>query len=321
MVGIYSDDFVEYLRSKLGYAKPTPSNIIVPCPWCEYPEEKSHYHLYISLEAPIFHCFLSNCEKSGTLSKLLRKIEGKDLSKKFYDEDKIKREDSFKAQKRIRTRKLILPKLNKDKFPHKWYYLQKRFKFHNIGLNEIPGLIFDPIEFFRINGLRFEKVNFLQYLQTNFVGFLTERHSSIIFRNVLDGQTISYYKYKMFDLPVLDYYKIPGKKKYSGKVIVAEGIFDIFGEYLFDYIGKRDETLLYASCLSSKYDNLLLSLAFYEKVYQLDLIILSDSNIPLRYYRGLKKRLSHLLKSVTIYYNKVSKDFGSAQVIPVKYVI
>ena len=58
MIGIYQDNFIDYLRERLGSEpKITAKNIIVPCPWCEYQEDKDHYHLYIGLDIPIFNCF------------------------------------------------------------------------------------------------------------------------------------------------------------------------------------------------------------------------------------------------------------------------
>ena len=79
MIGIYQDSFKKYLEDNLGEFKLTSKNIITKCPWCEYGQDKDHYHLYISLEAPIFHCFHGGCEKGGVLSKFLRKVAGHEI--------------------------------------------------------------------------------------------------------------------------------------------------------------------------------------------------------------------------------------------------
>ena len=90
MIGIYQDEFVDYLKNKLGdHIKTSSKNIICPCPWCEYGEDKNHYHMYISIEIPIFHCFHANCEQSGSLKKFLSKLEGHDISDEFIDKDKL----------------------------------------------------------------------------------------------------------------------------------------------------------------------------------------------------------------------------------------
>jgi len=57
MIGVYKEEFVEFLKKNIGDIKQTTKNIIMPCPWCEFNKNKDHYHLYISLELPIFHCF------------------------------------------------------------------------------------------------------------------------------------------------------------------------------------------------------------------------------------------------------------------------
>ena len=88
---IYDDKFIQYLKDSLGEPVRVKSkNIICRCPWCEFGQKKDHYHLYISTEYPIFHCFHSDCQASGTLRKLFKKIEGKDISEKYVDIEKVK---------------------------------------------------------------------------------------------------------------------------------------------------------------------------------------------------------------------------------------
>ena len=89
MIGIYQDSFKKYLEDNLGSVRETSKNLIVPCPFCEYGKDKDHYHLYISLEVPIFHCFHGGCEVGGVLGKLMRKIAGHDVSDAFIDKEVI----------------------------------------------------------------------------------------------------------------------------------------------------------------------------------------------------------------------------------------
>ena len=109
MIGIYQDNFIDYLEDKLGNVKTSAKNIILPCPFCEYQKTKRHYHMYISLEAPIFHCFHANCEQSGTLRKFLKRLEGHDISEQFVDKKQFeaisKKKDIFvdKEQESIRA--------------------------------------------------------------------------------------------------------------------------------------------------------------------------------------------------------------------------
>ena len=98
MIGIYQDNFIDYLRDNFGVEpKTTSKNIIVPCPWCEYGTEKEHYHLYIGLDAPIFHCFHGGCEIGGVLSKFMKKVAGHDVSEAFIDKDKLKEYEKLKT--------------------------------------------------------------------------------------------------------------------------------------------------------------------------------------------------------------------------------
>jgi len=321
MIGIYQDAFVDYLQEKLGSVKTTSKNFIIPCPFCEFGEEKSHYHMYISLEAPIFHCFHANCEKSGTLRKILSALEGHDISDQFVDKEKLK---EFKSQKTIFVdkdtflRKIHLPTLKPSMFPMKEMYINKRLKFANMHMPEIKGLIFDVYEFLSINKIEIDETLFrLQdYLHNNFVGFLTENGTTAVFRNIDHTQSMKYYKLKIQHSSFVDYYKLKGNNPKSKKVVLAEGIFDIFSEHTFDYLNIKNDIKLYASVLSSKYSTLLKSVIYYEQVFKPDVIILSDRGIPMWQYKYLKKKFGYMMNSLKIFYNKSGKDFGDAKVSP-----
>lgn len=324
MIGIYEDNFLNYLKERFGNdIKVRTKNIVIPCPWCEYNKDKKHYHLYISLEAPIFHCFHADCEQSGMLSKLIKKIEGKDLSEQFVDKEKLKQVKKLDLHSSIKYPEVYLPPINTQMFPYKEMWVKKRFKFANIINSEVKGLVYDILGFLSQNHITNNKVSFnmKQYLHQNFVGFLTEHKSMVFFRNIVDGQTISHYKLKLFDIPFVDYYKVPGLVPMSNIVVLSEGVFDIYSDYFFDYTGYKSRASLYACALSSKYDSLLKSLVFHEQLFRLDVVILSDSDVSLDYYKKLKKYNRHIINSLVVFYNKVGKDFGSSPVIATKYVI
>lgn len=326
MIGIYQDNFVDYLEDKLGYTKETSKNIITKCPWCEFNEDKSHYHMYISLEAPIFHCFHATCEQSGTLRKLLKRIEGHDISDKFIDSEtlnNIKRKREVFIDKDQQLRQIYMPALNVNKFPNKDMYIKRRLRFANIPSNEIKGLVYDVEEFIKQNHIPVEETLFrLQdYLQTNFVGFLTEQGTTVVFRNIDNSHSMRYYKMKIQFSNFLDYYKLPGNDAKSKTVVLAEGIFDIFSEHIYDKLNLKNQVKLYASALSSKYIALIHSVIFNEQIFKPEIIILSDNGIPLDDYKKMKKYNRHIVDTMSVYYNKTGKDFGEAQVTPVKYVV
>ena len=325
MIGIYQDDFIDYLRDNLGVEpKITSKNIIVPCCWCEYQKTKDHYHLYISLEIPIFHCFHAGCEQSGLLRKFIKKIEGHDITDKFVDKSKISEITKKKVfVKDEDLRHVIIPKLKEDVFPNKALYVKKRLKFANISLKRIRGLIFDVNEFIRVNKIVVNETLFRiqDYLHTNFVGFLTSHGTTVVFRNMDDSHNMRFYKLKIQESTFLDYYKLPGNDIRSKTIVLAEGIFDIFSEQIHDHINLKDQVNIYASVLSSKYRSLIQSIIYHEQIFRPDVIILSDKGIELSEYKKLKKYNEHIINSLVVYYNSRGKDFNDSPVTPNKFVI
>jgi len=324
---IYENGFIEYLRTHLGDPIDVKNrNIICRCPWCEYQTDKKHYHMYISTEAPIFHCFHGGCEISGTIPKLLRKISGKDESDKYVDLEKlnnITRRTDIRKREVFVPRSISLPLLKTDLFKYKELYLKKRFKFANFPLSNVKGLVFDINEFIYMNNVELtdQLIRLRDYLQTNFIGFLTEYKTSLILRNVDPIATFKHFKIKLADSPFPDFYQLPGSRKDSNTVIVGEGVFDIYTEYLFDYLNFRNQTRLYASALKGGYQSLLKSISFFEQIFRMNVVVLSDRDVDIDYYRKLKFFNGHLIDNLTIYYNRSGKDFNVTPVIPEKFVI
>lgn len=327
MIGIYEDIFVQYLKDSLGEPiKITPKNIICRCPFCEHNQNKSHYHLYISLEAPIFHCFSAECNKSGLFPKLLKKIEGKDISEKFVSEEKLKeavKEKIKNVKTGITYNKIKLPVLNENIFINKINYLKQRFKYSNIDITSIKGLILDIDEFIRINNIQIDPRLFRikEFLQSNFVGFLTENNTIAVFRNIDSNSSFRYYKIDLQTSLFSDYYKLYGYNYNSNTVVLAEGIFDIYLEHIFDSTNLKNKAKLYAAGLSTFYESLCKSLVFHEQLFKLDVHILSDKGINLDYYKKIKRYNSHIIESLTVYYNKHGKDFADTPIIPERFIL
>lgn len=326
MVGIYEDSFLEYLRDNLGDPiKLTPKNIVCRCPWCEFGLEKNHYHLWISIDAPIFHCFHGGCEQKGVISKLVRYISGTDTSDKFVDKSKIKSNIKQKIKFDRNVVKPIdvkFPSLKESVFGYKSQYIKQRLKFANVSVPSIKGLVFDINEFLNINNIPIDTKLFRirDFLHANFVGFVTEHQSVIIFRNVDHKSSFRYFKLEIQPSKYLDYYKLPGAAKNSTNIILAEGIFDIYTEHIFDMLNLKNQTCLYASALSTSYPSLIKSITYHEQIFRSDVHILSDSNIDMKYYEDIKKFNSHIINSLNVYYNKVGKDFNDTPVVIEKYV-
>jgi len=326
MIGIYQDNFIDYLRDRLGVEpKITAKNIIVPCPWCEYQKDKDHYHLYIGLDIPIFNCFGPVCNKHGFIGKFVSKIEGHDITDKFVNKNSLqlaaKSRKEFRSDEQIKE--LKIPEINLDSFLNKHLYIQKRLKFANISTKYIKGLIFDVHEFLNINNIPIDETlgRLRNYLHNNFVGFVTEKHSMVIFRNIDHSQSMAHYKLHIQLTNFLDYYKLLGNKKDSNRIVLAEGIFDIYTEHIFDFLNIKHDVALYASVHSSRYLSLIKSIVFNVQIFRPDVVILSDNNIDEKQYKNLKKYNPHLFNSLKVYYNKYGKDFNETPVIPEENII
>lgn len=324
MIGIYQDSIIEYFKQFSPNVKITSKNLIMTCPYCGSPNE-SHGHLYISIEAPIYHCFHGDCNKSGTLSKLFKKFEGKDSSDKFIDKEKVKEliSKDIKLSIPVDRKKLFLPDLKTDSFKLKSLYLKGRLKHAIQDLSSIKGIIFDIDKFILENQIKVDDrlARVKQYLQSNFVGFLTENESVVVFRNIDESQEFRYFKLFLYETKFLDYYKILGSNYFSNHVVLSEGIFDIYNEHIFDYTNLRKDIKLYAAGLSTSYETLIKSIVFNEKIYRLNVSILSDRGIDLDFYKKIKRYNSHIIDKMTIYYNKVAKDFGDSTVIIEKFIL
>jgi hypothetical protein len=327
MIGIYQDSFLNYLKDNLGdNIKVTGKNIICPCPYCEYNKVKDHYHMYISLTTPIFHCFGPECHKSGIISKLIEKISGKDVSEKYIDLEEIKKlpQTVIKSSKFNHDQKeLKFPEIDEDKFKLKSLYLKQRFRFNQMNLNNLKGLIFDVDKFLEINNVPIDPKLFKlkEYLHNNFVGFTTEHNSIAIFRNIDPNSSFRYYKISIYEPIFSDYYKLFGGDYNSNIVVVGEGIFDIMLEHIFDSLKIRDKAKLYAAGLHTFYDSLCKSLVFYEDIFRLNVHVLSDNGINLDYYKKLKRFNNHIIDSITVYYNGRGKDFADVPASIEKFIL
>ena len=319
MIGIYQDSFVEMLRNHLGDPiKITTKNIICRCPWCEMNVETDHYHCWISKDAPIFNCF--HCGETspakGSIKKLLRKITGLDNeAEKYVDKAKLAEMKHAKItteKQALQKRELEFPEITETQFPQKAEYFKSRFGYHDIKMSSVPKLVYDVSEFLRINNIPMDSVlnANINFFQTNFIGFVTENHTTMILRNIDQESKFRYYKFKISYTKFLDYYKLVGPSPESTHIILGEGIFDIYSDYIFDFTGLKKEVAFYASANSNKYMSLLNSVIFHEQIFRPNIHIISDRGIELDFYRRIAYYSRATLESMTVYYNKLGDDFN-----------
>jgi len=326
LIGIYHDNFIDFLKTHLGEPVSIKSkNIICRCPWCEMDKNIKHFHLYISTEIPIFHCFKPNCPGlSGNIKKLIKKLSGRDYSDKFIDVEKIKTIKSENQKIEIK-KNFKIPQLNYDNYQNKLLYLKGRLSFDNtFNIKNLKGLVLDFGKFIDENNIELsENIKKIKnFLTENFVGFLTENHSILFMRNIDHKSSFPHFKLYLQKVLTLDYYKINGLNPNSNKIILAEGIYDIFSEYIFNFLNLRSDIRLYACSLSAtSYKELIKSIVFNEEIFNLEIYILSDNDVKIQYYKNLKKICSHAIEKMTIYYNEFGKDFNSFPVKPHKIII
>lgn len=68
-------EVINFLKSTSKVYQENGNEIVIHCPYCDdalRANARSHGHLYISVSAPVFHCF--RCETSGFLGTLLRDL-------------------------------------------------------------------------------------------------------------------------------------------------------------------------------------------------------------------------------------------------------
>lgn len=309
---IYSNNFIDYLKFKLGDPIIVRTdNIVCRCPWCEMNSQKKHYHLWISKQLPIFQCFHSDCGESGHISKLFKVLDGIDNSKKYIEKEIPTRTIKIKKS---RSQSLIFPELDINKFNLKDMYIRKRLLFSmDTQTKEIGGLIYDIEKFFSNNNITIDKKynRLMPFLQSNFVAFSLKHGSIIIFRNIDKSSSFSHFKLNIRQnfSPFMDYYTIGPLNKNSTDIVLAEGIFDILSANIY---WKQDfYPRLFAASLSSvSYTSLIKSICFDEQLFSCNVHILSDSNIKPYYYSKLKRDLGHIVKSFKVYYNISGDDFN-----------
>lgn len=326
MLGIYNDSFLEFLKQHLGDPiKVRSKNIIARCPFCaSHHTGKEHLHLYISTEIPIFNCFQAGCPGRGNISKLIKHLQGHDISDKFIDKDLLK--ESIKRVKVFSEDKLFevkIPELKPEIFQNKLFYLKKRLKFANVDISTISGLVFDINSFLEINEIPITENLFRlkDFLHSNFIGFVAKNQTTLILRNIDENSDFRYFKIKLQNSKFLDYYEVVGFNPNSNQIVLAEGIFDIMTESIFDNLNLKHSTKLFASALSSKYDSLMKSIVFHEQIFKPNVVILSDNGIDLDYYKKLKKYNNHIIDKLEVFYNKNGKDFNDTPISFVKYII
>jgi len=307
------------------YIKENSKNYLCRCIYCgDHKLRHKAQHLYVSNdpEIPVYHCFM--CNTSGPVSKLVFDITGnRKLSTEVLPKSELKQAQTAKKKIKVaKTKIYILPSIDESSFLAKRAYIKKRSNFI-LTPEQVPNLIFNFEEFFHINNLTETVINQIgprgMDSLSKYVGFLGTKHSLLYCRNVDPNDEFKFRKIKLQDsvANLLDYVSFNGGDPNSKTLVLSEGTFDILGEYAVNSLNLRDSVRLYAAGQSFSYASLLKSICYDQMLYKCDVVILSDEDKKIHWYRKFINSNSHVINSYRIFYNKnTGGDFGSFPINP-----
>jgi hypothetical protein len=303
------------------FIKDKTKNFLCKCCYCnDHPDPKKQGHLYVSKNAsiPVCHCWF--CGIAVPIPKLIQDLTGnKDISKEVISDEEL--QEGQKKQKKYTSKKrfeeLKIPQIDFGNFQNKKLYVRKRTN-NQIDLEKIPGLIFNFLDFFRINNIDIVGENKeisnreMDLLQSNFVGLLGEHHTFLYCRNIDPNATFKFRKIplQIDTLHLLEYWAIKVEDPTRNTVVLSEGNYNILGEYISDSLKIKDNVRIYASGNSFSYSALLKSVCFDQCLYKTNVIILSDDDKKSYHYKKFLDENKHIIKTCKIYINKNGKDFG-----------
>lgn len=305
-----------------GYAKfdGNKKELLTLCPKCEsdkYFKNPKASHLYISVESLIFNCF--KCGFSGFINKLLREygLNAKDIFGEL-DFSKLKKNE-YKVITDTDDRQYYIQNkdvLNKDE---KIKYLNYRCPYID-DVESLNGLILDLKSFIKDNQIKLDNSNFEEYLCKNFVGFITNRKTQVVCRNIDINNEFRHYKLHLGKhIFFKDFYGTELLKQNMNdinNIALCEGVFDLINIYSRPECKQLIKNVNYIACgLNNQYYNTYISVMDNLKLNKSNVIIFSDSNVELDNYKPM--RYNNCINNLRIYYNELDKDFAEKDCKPI----
>lgn len=300
-----------------GKKQRTTEWITLPCPFCgDSSSNNNHFNIRISDDDDVIYmmCFQPECDVD-------RFPDARDfITLGLTDVDLIAEYTSAAISSNIKRVKIHLDGLEypgPDKRNTKVSeYISKRTHLHESEFYRLK-IIDNVREFLNLNGDKFD-VGVKEYILgyygddiDNTVGFLNASNSKLQIRNIRRKD------YKPFTLcsSKTKFAFLDEHEEYS----YVHGEFDllntpviVIGEGNFDRINavkivNRDG--MYVAGLNAK--GIFRVLKKLTLLYHyVDIIILSDDDVPLSLYRSFVKKYRYRLTSFSVWYNTASKDFG-----------
>lgn len=323
-------------RLKVVYKTSSDDETYIRCPFCgDSRKDSRKARFYINNTPPFkFHCF--NCETSGIINdEVLNLI----LNNNFYDDElslylREKRIESIERSNRVTKKIKIHPYLNlsnpvnfnyKRKTIEKLDYLNDRLGI-NLDKSDIKKfkIVLSIESFFKNNGLdidkrigRSDKVRYVvDELEKHYIGFLSSDRNIIIFRNIENDAKIRFNNFKIFTNEEYDTSKTYNISttinKYNDRnnIVIAEGPIDIISIYHNVYSKKERENLIFLANGGKSYINSVRLLSKYSLINN-HYDIMSDTDVDIDFYKRVKSITPELAcNEMSIYYNKLYKDFG-----------
>jgi len=308
---IYTPETIDILKNNLSIIQNTSGHYITRCIYCgDSQKHKTKGHLYISKSKSVYRCV--RCEEAGRIEKLIFDLVGVKkrittiIKKDALKTLSIQQLEDFTINRNFK-KSVIIPEQHPEKFENKYNYLMDRFPTVKMFDMLKDRIIYDIKDFAERNFIKIHKRKLFNFFQDKFVGFLSYNKSLVILRNIDQESDFRYYIWKLGDV-VNDFFVYDNLVEEKEKVtlIVSEGLFDIFNIMHFE-----DPYELY-TVAAGKLFNRAIKFTMIEKcvTYFDKIIILSDDDVHLNFYKKNLNKYKNVCKSIQIWYNKNGKDFG-----------
>lgn len=316
----------EKLRNVSNVRRVSGIELAFRCPFCgdsKKDRNKKRFHVTRGKrnDTPIiYHCF--NCDVSGILTPSVLKmfdIEDAELNTSLIVHNKT----SNRFHKELTTRYNSFLYTVPTPIPTESNLKKKRYINNRLGINislktmlELKT-IFDVIQFCKTNNLKPNNspTNMIR-LSNDYVGWLTTRNEFINMRDITNKHERRYDKYVIHSNleNTCKFYTIPTEINILSSddiyINIAEGVFDIWGVYFHIFNQNTNGNIFVAVC-GSGYLSVIkhfIGLGLFGKNVHIN--IFSDSDKDISWYDSIKINYGHILGNMTVYYNKLEKDFG-----------